>query len=215
LDAGVVVEASSNDDGAPADAQPFDDTAGRPPTDASTSEEGASSEGGSSSVACNGSPAVVRQWTFDSDVQGWWMSMDTGVQGRLIWSSSIGNPSTGALEADVTQGSVDAGHVSGAWAQYDMMPLGDLTGRTISAWLWLDQGVSPRIKVFVQAGPQYGWADNGTILLTSHTWTCVSMPVTSPSYNGPNYDPTAVVRLGFEMRGTTPFRLYVDSVRYY
>jgi hypothetical protein len=189
--------------------------------DTPSAPEDASPDGGPPPFACSGSPNVVRQWTFDSDPQSWTLNMDRGVQGRLGWSGSIGDPSPGALQVDFTPTtivdarSVDAGAASGAWVQYATTPLGDLSGRTISAWVLLDRGPSPQLKVFVQTGTQYAWADNGTITLIPHTWTCVSMPVSAPAYNGPNYDATYVTVLGLEMRGSAPFRVYVDTVRYF
>ncbi len=167
-----------------------------------------------SPLPCTSTQTVIGQWTFDSDIQGWALSMDTGVQGDLTWTSGLGDPSPGALEVHVTRGSGDAASSNGAWLQYDTA-LGNLSGRTVSAWVWLDSGPTPHFKLYVQTGSQYVWADNGTVYLTPHTWTCVSLPVSSPSYNGDNYDPTSVVRLGFEMLDSEPFRLYVDSVRYY
>lgn len=174
-----------------------------PPSDATVPNE-----------PCTGTQTPVRQWTFDSNVQGWQLSTNLGVQGTLAWTATSGMPAPGALQIDISPGRIG----QGGWARYLATPLVDLTGRTISAWLWLESGPPPRVKLYVQTGTQYTWADNGAISLTPHAWTCVSMAVSAPAYtNGPNYDPTSVVRLGFEIlsSSTSPFRIYVDSVRYY
>ncbi len=190
--------------------------------DATTVEDTGAPDGASpadadmSSVPCNSGLTPVQEWAFDSDTEGWILSMNSGVLGGVSWNDNVGDPSLGALQVEITSALSDGGAANGAWAEYQATALGNLTGRTISAWLWLDSGPSPNIKLFVQTGSQYTWADNGTVQLASHGWTCISMAVSSPSYtNGPNYDPTSVVRIGFEMVGSSPFRVFVDTVRYY
>ena len=200
-------EAFVAEDGAASDSS-ASEAAG--PSDASPPDAAASVR------PCTGSPSVVREWTFDSDVQGWTLALNPGVQGGVVWTGSTGNPSPGALEVDVTSVSPDGGTANGAWARYNATPVGDLSGRTISAWVWLDRGPSPRFKVFVQTGAQYSWADDGVVPpLSPRTWTCVEMAVSNPSYNQPDYDPTSVVVIGFEMLGSAPFRVFLDTVRYY
>jgi hypothetical protein len=204
-------EAAGSDDATSPEAQGPD---GATDDVAAPADGGDGGDGGASSLACGAVESPAQEWPFDSDVAGWTLTMDTGVVGALSWTGSAGNPSPGALEVEVTSSAPDAA-ADGAWAEYDT-PLGNLSGRTVAAWVWLDSGPSPHLKLFVQTGLQYTWADNGTVDLPSHVWTCVSMPVSSPSYtNGPNYDPTSVVRLGFEMLASSPFRIYVDTVRYY
>jgi mannanase-like protein len=176
--------------------------------DASAALEGSSPAGGISPSACSSAQLQVRQWTFDSNAEGWTVFSNTGVQPSLTWTRNTGNPSPGALQVDFAPSSP-----SGAWLRY-LAPLGNLVGRTISAWVWLETGASPRLKVFVQTGQTYAWADYGIVYLSPHVWTCVSMVVSSPVYTGPNYDPTNVIVVGFEMLASSPFRLYVDTVRY-
>ncbi|MCL2449198.1 MAG: hypothetical protein FWD17_09645, partial [Polyangiaceae bacterium] len=71
------------------------------------------------------------------------------------------------------------------------------------------------LKVFAQTGPQYIWADNGINVLSPHTWTCVSLPLASPSYDQANFDPTNVIRIGFEMLAAAPFKIAFDTVVVY
>jgi hypothetical protein len=193
------------------DAQP-------PPVDAPPADASGGFDDGPpispSSPACAAPATPVNQWTFDSTVEGWSIETDTGAQATLAWSAATGDPAPGSLQADVTPSSSDAS-LTGAWVRFLMTTPADLTGRTISAWAWLDSGQSPHLKTFVQTGAMYEWADNGTIFLGTHQWTCLSLPVSTPSYSQPSYDPTKVVALGFEMLGTGPFRLFIDSVRYY
>jgi hypothetical protein len=190
--------------------------AGEPSDAATAGEEGVLDEasGELSALPCMGTQTVIRQWTFDSDTQGWTLELNTGVQGGLTWNDTMGDPSPGSLQVDITPNVADAGKVNGGWTGY-ADSFGDLSGRTLAAWVWLDQGVSPNLKLFVQTGSQWVWADNGVVILPSRKWTCVSLAVSAPSYNGPGYDPTSVVRIGFELLGPSPFRVFIDTVRYY
>jgi hypothetical protein len=163
---------------------------------------------GTSSVACANPAPPVREWTFDTTTEAWSLLSDPRSRGSLVWSPALGNPSSGALQVDVTPATG-----MGAWLRFTQ-PLGDLTARTVSAWVWLDLGPSPRFKVFVQTGSQFAWADSGPLFLPSRMWTCVTLPIGAPLYSQASYDPTNVVILGFEMLSTLPFRVYVDSVRY-
>jgi hypothetical protein len=171
-------------------------------------------EAGVSSLACSGNQTPVVQWTFDSATDGWTLSLDTGVDASLEWIGTTGDPSPGALQVAVTPYADDGGIMNGAWLLYGT-PLGDLVGRTVAAWVYLDSGTSPALKVFVQTGTQYEWADNGIVTLPPHTWTCVSLPISTPAYNQPNYDPTAVITVGLQLLGFAPFQLFVDTVRIY
>jgi hypothetical protein len=184
-------------------------------TDASDRSPGDTGQGkDASTLPCSNAEQAIKEWTFDTSVSGWAIPAQSQVQASMTWTSSAGRPSPGALDVAVTPRSSEAGATSGAWPQYNMT-LGNLTGRSVSAWVWLESGPSPELKLFVQTGSQWVWADNGTVHLSPKVWTCVSLPVSSPSYSGENYDPTDVVRLGFQLFGTEPFRMYVDTVRIY
>jgi hypothetical protein len=172
-------------------------------------------EAGPLSLPCASDISALAEWTFDSTVEGWIAFSDTGGQATLGWNGSLGDPSPGALEVDVTPKPNDAGVISGAEVAYDMPSPTDLSLRTIAAWVRLESGAPPHLKTMVQTGAQYAWADNGTTYLTLGAWTCVSLDVSTPSYSQPQYDPTQVIRLGFEMLGTTPFVLAIDDVHYY
>jgi hypothetical protein len=165
-----------------------------------------------------GAPTV--QWTFDSTLDSWTSTSDTGVQTALSWTGSLGQPTPGAVHFEVTPrtsdggATSDGGSTSGAWVENDAPPA-NLAGRTIAGWAYLESGPSPQLKVFAQTGPQYIWADNGTVHLAPQTWTCVSLPLSSPSFSQPDFDPTNVIRLGFEMLATEPFHIDFDSVTVY
>jgi hypothetical protein len=178
-------------------------------SDASTAPDG-----DLSSLACSGNQATLYSWTFDSGTQGWALALDTGVMATLEWTASVGQPSLGALEVSITPKEDDGGTVNGGWLKYPHA-FGDLSGRTVSAWVWLESGESPNLKVFAQTGTQYVWSDNGTVHLRPRTWTCVSLPISTPSYDQPDYDPTDVVNIGFELLGSTSFQVQIDTIRIY
>jgi hypothetical protein len=194
---------------------PGDDAAAERPDAPGSGEpaDAAGEEGPSTppTADCTSSAPAIAQWTFDTTVEGWTLMLDPDVQASLAWASSVGNPGPGAVQVDVTPAVSNAGTINGGWLQFNGA-LGDLTERTASAWVWLDSGTTPHLKLFVQTGSQYGWADNGTVYLPYRTWVCVTLPVSSPDYQQASYDPTDTVRIGLEMLGAAPFRLYVDSV---
>ncbi len=167
-----------------------------------------------SSLACTRDAPSVDEWTFDSSIEGWSLSLDTGAQGTLAWIGTAGYSSIGAAEVRMTPQEDGGGTPSGGWLRYPNS-FGDLTGRTVSAWVWLESGTSPNLKVFAQTGAQYVWSDNGIVILRPRTWTCVSLPISMPSYSQPNYDPTDVINIGFELLGLASFVVYVDTVRIY
>lgn len=187
-------------------------TQARKTSDASSDD--ASPDAAASSLPCTRDEVTVYDWTFDSNVEDWALSLDTGVDAGLAWTGDAGYPSLGAVAAHITPQENEGGTLNGGWLDYPHS-FGDLTGRTVSAWVWLESGTSPNLKVFAQTGTQYRWADNGTVHLHLRTWTCVSLPISVASYTEPNYDPTNVIDIGFELLGTAPFEVYVDTVRIY
>jgi hypothetical protein len=182
--------------------------------DATDASEDALPDGEVSSLACTGDEATVYDWTFDSNVAPWALSLDTGVTASLMWTGTTGYPSLGAMEVQITPQQSDGGTPNGGWIQYSHA-FGDLTGRTISAWVWLESGTSPDLQVFTQTGSHYAWGDNGTVQLRPQTWTCVSLPISTPYYNQPGYASTDVVTIGFLFLGSASFAVYVDTVRIY
>jgi hypothetical protein len=181
------------------------------PADATTNtaSDGASE---ASAQACMSAGIPVLAWTFDTTDDSWILSSQDA-EVTMSWSGAMGNPTPGGLEVDFTGPSPDAS-VPGAtiWVHAEI-PATDLTGRNVSAWVWLGSGSSPQFLSFAQTQTAYAWADNGELRLPQGAWTCVSLPISSPVDVDPPYDPTHVIRIGFEMIATVPFQLYIDSVR--
>jgi hypothetical protein len=163
------------------------------------------------SAPCIHDGAPIYAWTFDSSVESWALSLDTGVKATSAWTGSTGYPTLGAVDIQITPQPNDAGDTNGGWIQY-AQAFGDLSGRTVSAWVWLESGKSPDLQFFAKTGSQYVWGDNGTVHLHPQTWTCISLPISAPYYTQPGYDPTDVVTIGFLFLGTDSFTVYVDTV---
>ena len=162
---------------------------------------------------CTAVGTPIDAWTFDAGLEGWTLSLDPNVQASLAWTGTTGDPAPGAIQVTIAP-SEDAGTITGGWVEYSN-PLGDLSSRTASAWVWLAMGTPPHLKLFVQTGSHYAWADNGTTYLSPQTWTCLSLNLQAPSYEQAMYDPSDVVTLGFEMLGSTPFEIYIGTVQIY
>jgi hypothetical protein len=160
-----------------------------------------------SNAACLASGEPELQWSFDASLDGWFARTDPGVTASATWTGTVGHPAPGAASLAAMPGD---GSNQGAWLTMNVAA--DLAQRTVSAWVWLDSGASPRFKLYVQTGSQYTWADGGTVDLPLHAWACVSLNLAAPSYEGPGYDPTQVIAVGFETMAIEPFHLFVDTV---
>jgi hypothetical protein len=215
-DGGGTTDSAELDEKAPSDAPLETDAVVDAQQDAAADVGISIGDGDVTSSPCNRSMSPLRAWTFDSDTEGWVLLPNSSVSGSSSVVLDAGDPSPGALEVEITSLPGDASTPNGGWVEYQAAtPLGDLSGRVVSAWIWLEAGPTPNLKVFVQTGTEYTWADNGTVHLLPHVWTCVSLAVSNPSYtNGPSYDPQDVVRLGLELLGPAPFQIFVDSVEY-
>lgn len=163
-----------------------------------------------SNNACSMAVAPVLEWTFDRSNDGWMMSSQ-GAKVTLSWTGATGNPAPGALEVDADDPVPDADEPSVAWVYREISAV-DLTHGTVSAWVFVDRGSSPRFLSFVQTAPAEAWGDNGEVRVPEGVWTCLSIAVSSPATTQGQYEPEQVIKVGFEMIGA-PFRVLIDSVR--
>ncbi len=174
-------------------------------------EDAASDAPTPSSPACENATDPAMQWTFDTTIESWISTPSADASAPLTWTGSTGDPTQGALEIVYTPPSpADSGTKNGVWLDIDI-DASDLSNRAVSAQVWLDEG-SLQLLTFVQTQTDYAWGDNGTTSLPTRMWTCVSLPVSTPNFSQPNYDPTHVIRIGLEMLSDAPFRVYVDTV---
>ena len=147
-----------------------------------------------------GSPTMI--WPFDADVQGWQLSG----AGTLAWSGTIGSPSPGSLQVDWGSGQ--------AIQILLMQAFGNLTGRIVTARVWLDTGGAVSARIFVQTGTRSVWADSGYVTLSQGQWTCLALDIDNPVFSRQQYDPTDVEILGLDMQANGTSRVYIDTVAY-
>lgn len=176
-----------------------------------TSSGGASSGGvsntGGSGPVCASTSGTSQVWSFNSTVESWQYWPNAG-PGTLSWTAATGNPTAGSLALDVTSGNGTLG-----WLVFDA-PAPNLSGHTASVWLYLDSGTAG-IKMYAQSNPSsYAWADGGYVVLTPKTWMCITINYSSPVYEDATFDPTNIVRIGVEIGGTGPLRIYADQFAY-
>lgn len=164
-------------------AQMGDATSATDGTDAADTSDGQAGDVAMVPTCGSTSSPVTKQWTFDATTEGW--KVEDGAGMTIQVNNNVGWPTSGALEVDSTVNSSDAAS-NQAYIGFDESPAADLSGRTVSAWLWLDSGTSPNLKLFVQTGNIYTWADGGSFVLAAHTWRCVSLDVSSPNYVSQN-----------------------------
>ena len=95
-----------------------------------------------------------------------------------------------------------------------MEAFGDLRGHVVTARVWVDPRAAVGIKVFVQTGVRYWWADGGQVTPPPGQWSCVTLDIDNPIYSRIQYDPTDVTVLGLELQTTGTGRVYIDQVAY-
>jgi hypothetical protein len=140
-------------------------------------------------------------WAFDASVEGWELSGS----GTLVWTGAIGDPSPGALQLDFGGTTTHPRLVQA---------LGNLTGRIVTAEVWVDSGSGVGIKLFVQTGTRQVWADGGLVTALPGQWTCLALNIDNPVFSRQQFDPTDVQIVGLEIQASGQSRLYLDEVAY-
>lgn len=150
---------------------------------------------------CGTAGTATKIWSFATDVEGWDFA-----DGTMIWTSTVGDPNPGALQVDWT----------GALPVHPrrVQALGDLRGHVVTALVLVNSGAPVGVKVFVQTGSRYWWADGGVVMLPSGQWTCVTLDIDNPAFSRQQYDPTDVQVLGLELQTASSGRVYIDQVEY-
>jgi hypothetical protein len=152
-------------------------------------------------TTCGPPGAATKLWSFTSNVDGWDFA-----DGTMVWTGAVGDPDPGALQVDWT----------GALPVHPrrVEALGDLRGHVVTAHVWVAPGAAVGIKVFVQTGQRYWWADGGMVTPPAGQWTCVTLDIDNPAFGRQQYDPRDVQVLGLELQTTSSGRAYVDQVEY-
>jgi hypothetical protein len=160
-------------------------------------------------VDCKGGRVLNELWTFATGVDSWYFAPSAAVQGSMTRVLTPSDLEPGALRVDITAVGAD----SRSWVQTDS-PQRNLGGHTAYAAIWLDSDAVAWTKLFAQSGPTGVWMDGGTLTLTPHAWTCFQLVFDAPDFVNGTPDLTAVSRLGLELSGTGPFRVYIDDIGY-
>jgi hypothetical protein len=172
-----------------------------------TGAAGASGAGGGldasgPTATCSQAGSPTMTWSFDADMQSWELSGP----GTMVWTAAAGDPSAGALQLDWNSGSTTQPRL--------VQALGDLSGRIATARVWLDSGTGVWVKLFVQTTSKLSWGDGGTVDLSPGQWTCLALDMSNPSFSKPQYDPTDVQVIGFQLQAGGQSRVYIDTVAY-
>ena len=159
---------------------------------------------------------VQPTYTFDSSLDCW--HIDSGSAGVVpdwgVTASTSPAPhgGTGVMYASVVEGGTSTN------VQFDLnfTPTQDLTGKTLSAWVWVDPALAGAAgQLFMQAGPSsYTWVNNvtATTFDVAHCGSWQQLTFT-PAWG--TTDSTNVALLGIQFYGaptSTSGMIYVDDV---
>jgi hypothetical protein len=183
--------------------------AGQQRADAGRAPVGDAAGPGLPAVDCSGGRAVTELWTFQTSVDSWYFAPSAAVVGSMTRVLAPGDLDPGALEVDITAVGTD----SRSWVETNS-PQPNLAGHTAHAAIWLDSDVTAWTKLFALSGATGVWMDGGTLILAPHAWTCFELVFDAPNYVSGTADLTNVTRLGLELSGAGPFRVYVDDIGY-
>jgi hypothetical protein len=151
------------------------------------------------SCAQAGTPTQV--WSFDTGLQGWELSGS----GSMVWTGAVGDPGLGAVEVDWSGSTTHPRLVQS---------LGNLSGHIITAEIWVDVDANVTAKLFAQTGAKLSWGDGGVVTPTPGQWTCMALDMNNPAFSKPQFDPTNVQIIGFELSGSGNDRVYFDEIAY-
>jgi hypothetical protein len=153
-------------------------------------------------ASCSQASTPTRAWSFDADLQSWELSGP----GTMAWTGAAGDPALGSLQVDWVSGTLTHPRL--------VQSLGDLSGRILTAEVWLDSGAGATAKLFAQTGTRSVWADGGVVTPTVGRWTCLALDLDNPVFSHQQYDPTQVAIVGFELDCPGTCRVYLDQVAY-
>jgi hypothetical protein len=173
-------------------------------------------------------PVDSAVWSFDADIMGWIIGFSdpTTLRGQssLAFSATEGSPGPGSL-------SLDASFTTGGQRLAIQSPIAptDLRGRTVTAMVLLDSGLSrdaanpSSVKLFAKSGSAYVFASGApSNLLPDAGWVTIEFDIDQPDYTDPSatFDAADVREIGFELiAGATSSSIdgavvYFDEVDY-
>jgi hypothetical protein len=169
---------------------------------------------GSHDASDGGAGTAAFLFTFDTDIQGWYLnSYGTGNLGATVdgssaaslsWDTAVGSPTTtptGSLK--VTGDFTDYGQ--DILASVDIHPWVDASGgRTAHAWVLLDAddaGAGTTFTASLQSNSDgFKFAGGPAATLTAGTWTEINLPLTAVSGG---FDPSKVIQLTVQISDAT------------
>ncbi|HEU5073173.1 MAG TPA: hypothetical protein VFU02_03355 [Polyangiaceae bacterium] len=179
----------------------------------STSSGGATSTsaGGTATTGTTGggdacAPAGTQDYiaSFAMDLEGFGVTGSNGPS--LTWTGLVGNPELGALELNASGG--------GVMQVRNTTPPGDLSGRVMSANVYVESEAPVEIMLYVRTGATGKWADGGAIAPPVGVWTCLTLDLDDPVTQSVGHDPTDVRVAGVDIQGSGDYRVYIDQFAY-
>ncbi len=125
----------------------------------------------------------------------------------LVWQATGGSPSaSGILQLDVAPGA-QSGFVN--------LPMSatDYSGGIFSLRVFVAAGTDVGLKLYMQSGSTFAWADAGQVQPTPGQWRCLSFDTANPAVAGGSFDTTEVVEIGVEVTGSGDITLLIDDAR--
>jgi len=171
---------------------------------------GTSTTGSATTSATTGGGACAPAGTadylgsFDADLEGFVVSGSGGP--TLTWTGAVGDPDLGAMELNASSG--------GAMQVRNVTPPGDLSGRIMSANVYVAAGTAVDIILYVQSGSPAKWADGGTVTATVGQWYCLTLDLDNPVTTSASFDPTDVRVVGLDIQGSGDVQVYIDQFAY-
>jgi hypothetical protein len=108
---------------------------------------------------------------------------------------------------------VEPGSATNVQLELQYVPAANLTGVSISAWVYVDPSLSgASVQVFTQSGSGWTWNSGGWNTPTVGTWTQVTW---TPPFSTAGEDPTQVQLIGLQFYGVptnASGNIYIDDV---
>lgn len=169
-----------------------------------TSASGGATTGGFANDACSGAGTETVVLTYASDLEGFVILSGNAT---VTHSSTFGSPDPGAMEVMTSSNRAII-------LAHDESPAVDMTGRTLSANVFIQSGSTVQVWLYVQTGSNSAWTDSQYLSLASGVWNCITMDMSNPDNPHPEFDPADVRAWGIRITSNGGFEVYVDQFAY-
>ena len=127
----------------------------------------------------------------------------------MAWSDLISHSSPGALRADVSVHGFDDMN----YFRYFHESLGDLSGKTITAYIYLESGPFMIATIYALDADWY-WANGDWVTLSVGEWVCAALELDAPLNTTGSFSPTTILDVGVGFQGDGDAILVLDDVGY-